>query len=53
VAAGADDPIIPLVNARLLAAMIPRGNLHIYPGGHLELIAEPMRLVPAIESFLG
>ena len=53
VLAGADDPIIPLINARLLGAMIPNTTLHIYPGGHLELIAEPMRLVPAIESFLG
>jgi hypothetical protein len=34
-----------------MAAMIPRAHLHIYRGGHLELIAEPMRLVPAIESF--
>jgi poly(3-hydroxyalkanoate) depolymerase len=52
VLAGDDDPIIPLINARLMAAMIPRAHLHIYRGGHLELIAEPMRLVPAIESFL-
>ncbi len=52
VVAGDDDPIIPLVNARLMAAMIPRSELFIYQGGHLELIAEPMRLAPAVESFL-
>jgi len=52
IVAGDDDPIIPLVNARLMAALIPGAHLHIYDGGHLELIAEPMRLAPAIESFL-
>jgi poly(3-hydroxyalkanoate) depolymerase len=53
IAAGDDDPIIPLVNARLMAALIPDCQLEIYPGGHLELIAEPRRLAPAIESFLS
>ena len=50
--AGDDDPIIPPVNARLMAALIPRSQLFCYRGGHLELIAEPMRLAPAVESFL-
>jgi poly(3-hydroxyalkanoate) depolymerase len=50
--AGDDDPIIPLANARLMRAMIPRSELFIYQGGHLELIAEPLRLAPAVESFL-
>jgi hypothetical protein len=27
--------------------------LHVYPGGHLELIARPGRLVPLIEEFLN
>jgi poly(3-hydroxyalkanoate) depolymerase len=52
IVAGDDDPIIPLVNARLMAALIPDCHLEIYKGGHLELIAEPRRLAPAIESFL-
>ncbi|HYK34131.1 MAG TPA: alpha/beta fold hydrolase, partial [Streptosporangiaceae bacterium] len=50
--AGDDDPIIPMVNAKLMAALIPRSQFFPYQGGHLELIAEPMRLAPAIESFL-
>jgi poly(3-hydroxyalkanoate) depolymerase len=50
--AGDDDPIIPMVNAKLMAALIPRCQFFPYQGGHLELIAEPMRLAPAIESFL-
>jgi len=51
--AGDDDPIIPLVNARLMHAMIPRNALHIYKGGHLELVADPGLLAPAVESFLS
>jgi poly(3-hydroxyalkanoate) depolymerase len=53
IVAGDDDPIIPLVNARLMAALIPGSQLYVYEGGHLELIAEPMRLAPAIEYFLS
>jgi poly(3-hydroxyalkanoate) depolymerase len=51
--AGDDDPIIPLVNARLMSLMIPRNAFHIYQGGHLEMIANPKRIAPAIESFLA
>jgi len=52
VLAGDDDPMIPLVNARLMRAMIPRALLRIYPGGHLELIASPQMLARAVEAFL-
>jgi len=50
--AGDDDPIIPVANARIMARLIPRSRLHVYRGGHLELIADPGRLAPVIESFL-
>ena len=49
---GDDDPLIPTINGRLLAALIPRARLHVYPGGHLELAARPGLLVPVIEEFL-
>ncbi|MEU7812984.1 poly(3-hydroxyalkanoate) depolymerase [Pseudonocardia sp. NPDC049154] len=49
---GDDDPLIPTINGRLLAALIPRARLHVYQGGHLELITRPDRLVPLIEDFL-
>lgn len=49
---GDDDPIIPPVNGRLLAALIPQARLHVYRGGHIELAADPGRLVPVIEQFL-
>jgi poly(3-hydroxyalkanoate) depolymerase len=50
--AGDDDPIIPLVNARIMRWLIPRSRLHIYHGGHLELAADPERLAAAVEAFL-
>jgi poly(3-hydroxyalkanoate) depolymerase len=50
--AGDDDPIIPLVNARIMHRLIPRSQLHIYNGGHLELAADPERLASAVEAFL-
>jgi poly(3-hydroxyalkanoate) depolymerase len=50
--AGDDDPIIPLVNARIMRRLIPRSQLYIYHGGHLELAADAKRLAPAVEAFL-
>ncbi len=50
--AGDDDPIIPLVNGRIMHWLIPRSRLHIYHGGHLELAADPERLAAAVEAFL-
>jgi poly(3-hydroxyalkanoate) depolymerase len=51
--AGDDDPIIPVINARIMHMLIRGSELHIYRGGHLDLIAEPHRLAPVIERFLG
>ncbi|MFT4288045.1 alpha/beta fold hydrolase [Nocardioides sp.] len=51
--AGDDDPIIPLVNARIMATLIPRARLHVYRGGHLDPLLEPDRIVPAISDFLS
>jgi len=50
---GDDDPIIPLVNARIMHRLIPRSELHIYRGGHLELAANSERLASAVEAFLN
>ncbi len=51
--AGDDDPIIPLVNARIMHRLIPHSQLHVYHGGHLELAADAERLAPVVEAFLG
>jgi poly(3-hydroxyalkanoate) depolymerase len=50
--AGDDDPIIPVVNARIMHRLIPRSDLHIYRGGHLELAADAERLAAVVEAFL-
>jgi len=50
--AGDDDPIIPLANARIMHRLILRSELHIYHGGHLDLVSEADRMAPVVESFL-
>ena len=50
--AGDDDPIIPVVNGRIMHWLIPRSRLHIYEGGHLELAADSERLAAVVEAFL-
>jgi poly(3-hydroxyalkanoate) depolymerase len=51
--AGDDDPIIPLINARIMQRLIPHSELHVYRGGHLELAADAGRLAAAVEEFLN
>lgn len=51
---GDRDPVVPLINARYLARVIPRGRLAVIRGGgHLFLFDEPASATAAIESFLG
>src|ERR1035441_8033744 len=50
---GDQDPIIPVANGRILAAGIPHATLHIYHGGHVELVTRPSLLTPLITSFLA
>ena len=40
IVAGDDDAIIPLINARMMHRLIPRSELHVYRGGHLELATD-------------
>jgi poly(3-hydroxyalkanoate) depolymerase len=54
VLAGDDDPIIPLLNARILACASHNARLHIVPGGgHLFLLDEHPGVIEAIAEFLG
>jgi poly(3-hydroxyalkanoate) depolymerase len=52
VVAGDDDPIVPVVNARIMARLIPDARLHVYRGGHIALVTEAGELAPVIEEFL-
>jgi poly(3-hydroxyalkanoate) depolymerase len=51
VVAGLDDPIVPVVNARILARLLPHATLHLHSGGHVDLITNAAELAPVIESF--
>ena len=53
IVAGADDPIIPLANARIMATLLPHATLHLHPGGHTDLITNADDLAPVIEAFRG
>jgi poly(3-hydroxyalkanoate) depolymerase len=50
--AGDDDPIIPLANARLMAALLRAARLHVYPDGHLGLLTRAGELAPLVSEFL-
>ena len=50
--AGDDDPIIPLVNARIMRSLIPDARLHVYPDGHLGLVTSADELAPIVADFL-
>jgi pimeloyl-ACP methyl ester carboxylesterase len=51
---GTADPVVPKVNARLLAWRIPRAELELVEAaGHLLLFDEPEKAAPVIEQFLA
>jgi poly(3-hydroxyalkanoate) depolymerase len=50
---GDDDPIIPAVNPRVMARLIPNAQLHLYRGGHLALVTEAHELAPVVDRFLS
>jgi poly(3-hydroxyalkanoate) depolymerase len=52
VLAGDDDPIIPLVNAKIMARLIRRAELEVYHDGHLALVSRADELAPTIARFL-
>ena len=49
---GQDDPIIPVINARTLAALLPNATLYVYPGGHVEPFTSATDFGPRITQFL-
>jgi poly(3-hydroxyalkanoate) depolymerase len=50
--AGADDPIVPIANARIMARLMPRATLQIYPDGHLGLLTRSPELARSVANFL-
>jgi poly(3-hydroxyalkanoate) depolymerase len=53
VIAGDDDPIVPVVNGRMLSRLIPDARLHIVPGGgHLVLLEQAADLARLVTRFV-
>lgn len=53
VLAGDDDPIVPVVNGRLLAWRIPGAHLHVVRGGgHLFVLERPAEIAEVVTGFL-
>jgi poly(3-hydroxyalkanoate) depolymerase len=50
--AGNDDPLVPLVNARLMASLIPRSRVRVLEDGHLFLFSRGVESAAAVNSFL-
>ena len=54
VLAGDDDPIVPVINGRILARIIPNARLEIiHGGGHLFPLERPTQIAAIIAGFLA
>ena len=52
--AGDDDPIVPVVNGRILTRVIPHARLEIIRGGgHLFLLERPTEIAALVADFLN
>jgi poly(3-hydroxyalkanoate) depolymerase len=53
VLAGDDDPIVPLINGRILARLIPDARLRVIQGGgHLFVLEDPAAVADRVSDFL-
>jgi poly(3-hydroxyalkanoate) depolymerase len=50
--AGTDDPIIPVVNARIMRRLLPNATLQLHDGGHIDLVTRAGTFGPTIDDFL-
>jgi poly(3-hydroxyoctanoate) depolymerase len=50
---GRDDPIVPCLNGRILAWLIPNSRLHVFDDGHLGLVTSADELAPIVRRFLA
>jgi pimeloyl-ACP methyl ester carboxylesterase len=50
--AGEDDPLVPLINAKIMHSMIPNSRLQVMEDGHLFLVTQPVESSRIIEDFL-
>ncbi|KUI05873.1 poly(3-hydroxyalkanoate) depolymerase [Mycobacterium sp. IS-3022] len=52
IVAGEDDPIIPVMNARIMDRLLPHSRVHSHSGGHIDLVHNATELAPVITAFL-
>jgi poly(3-hydroxyalkanoate) depolymerase len=52
VLAGKDDAIVPPINARILARLIPNATYRIFKGGHLFALTEKEQVASLVYAFL-
>jgi poly(3-hydroxyalkanoate) depolymerase len=50
---GDDDPLVPLVNARIMHRLIPHSKLYIFHDGHLGLMTSAQELTQVVDQFLA
>jgi poly(3-hydroxyalkanoate) depolymerase len=50
---GRDDPLVPVVNGRILARLIPNARLEIIDDGHLFMVTRAGETAERIEKFLS
>jgi poly(3-hydroxyalkanoate) depolymerase len=50
---GKDDPIVPVVNGRIMARLIPHARLELIDDGHLFMVTRPAETAEIIERFLA
>jgi poly(3-hydroxyalkanoate) depolymerase len=51
--AGTDDPIVPVINARIMHVLLPHSRLHLHSGGHIDLVHNAAELAPVVDEFLS
>ena len=48
---GDRDPVVPLEQARAVAAEIPHARLEVLPAGHAPQLGQPDRVAALLEEF--
>ena len=49
---GSDDPIVPPINAKIMARLIPNARLYVFDDGHLGLLTSADELAAIVRQFL-
>jgi len=50
--AGSDDPLVPMINAKMLHSMISKSRLEVIDDGHLFMVTKPKETAQMVEAFL-